>query len=42
MVSKRKERTVIVGGGHAAGALLTASLQKKYQHGMANVLLEPA
>ena len=41
MVSKRKERTVIVGGGHAAGALLTALLQKKYQHEVVLVGNEP-
>jgi len=28
MAIKRKETTVIVGGGHAAGALMTALLQK--------------
>lgn len=32
MVNKQKETTVIVGGGHAAGALMTTLLQNKYQH----------
>ena len=32
MINKNKEVTVIIGGGHAAGTLLTALLQKKYPH----------
>ena len=41
MAIKRKETTVIVGGGHAAGALMTALLQKKYQHDVILVGEEP-
>lgn len=32
MVNEPQEVTVIVGGGHAAGALLTTLLQRRYQH----------
>ena len=41
MTRHEKQTTVIVGGGHAAGTLLTALLQKKYQHDVVLVGEDP-
>lgn len=41
MANKQKEKTVIVGGGHAAGTLLTTLLQKEYQNEVILVGEEP-
>lgn len=41
MTTSEKLTTVIVGGGHAAGALMTALMQKQYEHEVILVAEEP-
>ncbi|MEQ3636543.1 FAD-dependent oxidoreductase [Alcanivorax sp.] len=41
MENEKQDATVIVGGGHAAGALMTALIQKKYPHEVVLVGEEP-